>query len=232
MKYPSVPKVSLDFKKKGPNDLIGFANGVKTALTGSTVFTDLKVPLPDLGTQIGDLVLIEETIESGDNKSSNLLLRDSKANKLALSLTANAHSVEDTAIEVAAGDELIAEQLILTTGYTIADKATHKPRNFGVVELGPGWAHVRTVKTQKRMEIIHWQYGITPAKGIPPATLTRHTTDKVDIVITGLPSGSWVGLEKAGAELASKVKKWEHPSFNHAEGENLDWSDFIYFVIP
>jgi hypothetical protein len=233
MKY-TIPRatISLDFQEMDPDNLLTFAHGVFTALSGSTVFTQLIVPIADIGVQINDLQNIITLIASGDKRTSNLKLRDDRANNLMLSLTADAHDVEAIATKTGAGDILIVEQLILTTGYKLKDKVARTPRDFEVVETGPGWAHIRTVKEQKGNKIIHWAYGITTVKGIPPNTLIRHTTDKVNIIITDLPSGAVIGICFSGAELASKIKKWEHPSFSHIAAEQLEWSDFIYFVVP
>jgi hypothetical protein len=230
--YPAGPKVSLDFKNLDDFNLIGFSNSTKTAITASTWYTHPKITMTIIGSQTTDFETIVETIKDGNKGKSNTIIRDTKRNALITSLVANAKDIETTALQIASGDILAAEQLILTTGYLIAGKPSHKPRDFGIVETGVGWAHIRSVKTQTSKEIVNWEYGITQKKDIPPATTTRHTFDKVDIIITDLPSGAVCGIRKAGSELAGKIKKYEHPTISHISGENLEWSDWIYFVVP
>jgi len=232
MKPKAGPKVSLDFKKIDDNNFIGFAIATKTAIAASTWYTHPKIAITVIDPQITDLQDIVTKIADGNKGPANTKTRDIKRNALQVSLVANAKDIETSAWIKAAGDVNVAEQLILSLAYEVAGKATHKARTFEVVETGPGWVHVRTVRSADKPEMVHWEYGITPKKEVPPTETIKHTFINVDLIITDLASSCIVGIHKSGEELAGKPKKYQHPTVSHLTGEQLDWSDWLYVVIP
>jgi hypothetical protein len=223
-------KISFDFNGMTDDEFLSNADGTVTGLTGNPKFTAPLIPLSTVTTQIGDARTTMGLINAGQTTRANTLLLEEQIYKVKLSVVTNGHYVEDTANELAAGDAVYTKELILTTGYKPEKDKTFSPRDFEVVKTGIGWAHIRTTKTKKGPEVVQWEYGITPAKDLPPVTLIRHINNKVDIVLTDLPSGSIVGIRRAPAELASKVKR--HDAYSHLAGENIAWSEFIYFVVP
>jgi hypothetical protein len=225
-------KVKTDFQDKDAPNLLTFGRGTVTALTGSTDFPTPTVAVTAVGTQLDDMETIMTLIAGGDTRESNTQLLQQKADIVMASLAANGHYVEDIANKLAAGDTARAKELILSAAYEIKVASTPGPRDFKVVSTGIGWAHIHTARTTNKKEMFHWEFGITTGKNVAPATLSRHTTFQVDIIITDLPSGAVIGIRRAPAELAGKIRKYEHPTFSHLAGEQLEWSEFIYFIVP
>ena len=233
MRYKIViVKISLDFRDKSGNDLISFSRGTISGFTGNTDLPSPTIAMDDLAEQIDAYELVLIDIEAGNTTPENTRLAAQLADKLMLSLTTNGHYVEDTANKAAAGDVPKAEAIILSSGYKLKKKASIPDRDFEIVKTGTSWFHCRVKKTKKGVEIIYWQYGIVPSKGEIPQTKIMHITDKADIIITDLPSGSVVAIANARNETGYQDVKYQHPTFSHQTTVTYDWSEYIYVVIP
>jgi hypothetical protein len=240
--------LSLEFKSMDAASLAQFADGTVVGLTNNAGFTAPPVALATVTSQTATLRTTSGQ-RSGGNKSTALTKTEAhQAGILMQSLTTNAHYVEDTANTQAAGDLAVAEQLILSTGYTLKQHAAPAPRSFEIVATGPGWAHVRVAKAQDGGEGHMWRFGLTPVKGTAPATLLTRYTLSVDVVIADIPSGSILGVQHASilpvpraAKKAAAAKKGVAPAALTATGHTVvsfpvadpyAWTGFIYTVIP
>jgi hypothetical protein len=227
-----IVKISLDFKDKSGDELVTFSYGTVIGLTSNTDLPSPTIPLDKITEETDALKGVLADIASGNTTPENTRLAAQFADTLMLSLTTNAHYVEDTANKKAAGDAVKAETIILSSGYKLKKKPTLSPRDFEVVKTGVSWVHFRVKKTKRGYETIFWLYGIVAAKGEIPTTKIMHVTEKADIIITNLTSGTIVAMAHAPNELGSKVKKYEHPSFSHTAAVTYEWSEFIYVVVP
>jgi hypothetical protein len=225
-------KISFEFDDMTDVEFLSFSDGTVTGLTGNSKFSAPAILLATVTTQTNDARVTIGLIKSGQTTRENTLLLKEQLYKVKLSVIANGHYVEDTANELAAGDTVYAKELILSTGYKPAKDKEYSQRDFEVVETGIGWGHIRAKKQKNGAESHLYRYGIAPAKGIVPAMVTTIYSPYADIIIEDLPSGSVVGVQHAGADLASKIKRSGHPVFTHSNTDPYEWTDFIYFVVP
>lgn len=240
-------KVSFDFKEMNADALVTFGDGTVTGLTGNGNFPSPLVPLGTVSSQTAALHATLQKIASGDKSTALTNLEQQQATALMLSLTSNGHYVEDTANALGGGDVKKAEGFILTTGYKLKKKAVLHPRDFEVAANGPGWVHLRVKKARKGAEGHMWRYGITTAKGTPPATVVIHFTLEADIIISDLAAGSIIGIQHASIVPVSHTKKTsaadtktsrvataipaskgKHPVMSHTNTDPYQWTDFLY----
>jgi hypothetical protein len=226
-------KVKTNFQDKDAANLETAGRGIVTALIANVAdFPNPTVKTATLTTQLDDLKSAIELIAGGDTREANTQLLAQKAGVVMASLAANGHYVEDIANLLAAGDTAHAKQLILNTTYELAVERQPHPRDFEVVESGPGWLHFRVKKAHKEKEAHLWRYGITTAKETKPVALILVVDDKVDIIITGLPTGSIIGMQHSGSELSGKVKRNGHPCYDYNNPDPYEWTDFLYVSVP
>ena len=154
--------VSLEFKLMDASGLATFADGTVVGLTNNAKFSSPTVPLTTITSQTATLRATTGQRSAG-NKSIALTKQEaSHGGILIQSLTTNGHYVEDTANTLAVGDVGVAQQLILSTGYTLKGHGAPAPRTFEVVATGPSWAHIRAKKTLPAGAEGHlWRFGIT-----------------------------------------------------------------------
>jgi hypothetical protein len=238
--------VSLEFKTMDASGVATFADGTVVGLTNNGKFGAPTVPLTTVTSQTTTLRATTGQRSAG-NKSTALTKQEaSQAGILIQSLTTNGHYVEDTANTLAAGDVGVAEQLILSTGYTLRPHPAPASRSFEVVTTGPGWAHIRAKKTLPTGAEGHlWRFGITTAKGTPPTTLITRFTLAVDIILSDFPSNSIIGVQHASIlptpRAATKAAKAASPKALTASGhvvasytvaDPYQWTGFLYTAIP
>ncbi len=206
MKNPvKLAKIAYDFEQMSGNDLIIFSRGTVLGLTDNLVLTNPTISLATVTTQTDEFEEVVVDIEQGNTTPNNTKLMALRGSTLMLSLTTNGHYTEDKANAVAAGNLFKAEQIILSSGYKLKNKPVVNPRGFEVVKTGTGWLHFHVRKSKKGHEIFYWSYGIVATKGAIPETLIQHVTDKADIIITDLPSGSIVAMAHASNEIGPEL---------------------------
>ncbi|MBI3502674.1 MAG: hypothetical protein HY063_12860 [Bacteroidetes bacterium] len=244
-------KVATDFQKLSASDLATFADGTVTGLTGNANLPAPTIALATITTQTTALRNTLKLIASGNTSKTITAQAATQANALMLSLGTNGHYVEDTANTIAAGDLKKAEGIITSSGYKLKKKATPHPRDFEVVETGPGFVHLRAKKAKKGAEGHIWRYGITTAKGTPPTTVIVRFTLGADIIISDLASNTVVGAQHASILPVAHTKKTDpsstqtsktatqvalsktrHPMYSNMVADPYQWTDFIYAVIP
>lgn len=244
-------KVSFEFREMDASGLATFADGTVAGLTGNAFISAVPVALATISAQTTALRATLQQIAAGDKSPALTAQEAQQANALMLSLASNGHSVEDQANILAAGDLKKAQQIILSTGYKLKKRGTPHPRDFEVVETGPGFVHLRVKKAKKGVEAHLWRYGITTAKGTPPPTVKLIVSVEVDIIIHDLASNIIIGVQHASVLPAAHTKKTNpastqtsksatlvplsktrHPMFSAAADELYQWTDFIYAVIP
>ncbi|MBI3500345.1 MAG: hypothetical protein HY063_00975 [Bacteroidetes bacterium] len=246
-------KVSFEFKEMSADALATFGDGTVQGLNGNTNFPSPPIallPATTAGTVsnlIANLRATLQKIASGDKSTALTNQEQQQATALMLALTSNGHYVEDHANDLGGGDVKKAEGLILTTGYKLKKKTQLHPRDFELVDSGPGWEHYRVKKAKKGTEGHIWRYGITPQKGTPPATVILRFTLEADIIITDLASGTIVGIQHTSILPVSHTKKTsaattqtsktatqipasksKHPVYSHTNADPYLWTDFLY----
>ncbi|MBI3503142.1 MAG: hypothetical protein HY063_15250 [Bacteroidetes bacterium] len=240
-------KVSFEFREMDASKLATFGDGTVQGLTGNTNFPSPLVPLSTVNTQVVNLRATLKLIAGGDKSETLTNQMQQQATALMLSLTSNGHYVEDVANTLGAGDEKKAEGLILGTGYKLKKKPELHPRDFELVDSGPGWEHYRVKKAKKGNEGHIWRYGITTQKGTPPVIVILRFTLEADIIISDLASGSIVGIQHTSILPVSHTKKTsaattqtskaassvpankaKHPVYSHTNADPYLWTDFLY----
>ncbi|MBI3502798.1 MAG: hypothetical protein HY063_13485 [Bacteroidetes bacterium] len=246
-------KVSFEFKEMSADALATFGDGTVQGLTGNSNFPSPPIallPATTAGTVSNLIANLRATltkIASGDRATATTKLEHEQATALMLALTSNGHYVEDHANDLGAGDVNKAEQLILTTGYKLKKKPELHPRDFELVDSGPGWEHYRVKKARKGNEGHIWRYGTTPQKGTPPATVILRFTLEADIIISDLAAGTIVGIQHTSILPVSHTKKTsaattqtskaassvpankaKHPVYSHTNADPYLWTDFLY----
>jgi hypothetical protein len=226
-------KVATDFDEMTADELVTFAGGTVVGITGNADLPSPTIDLADITSQSNALKLTLNKISAGDTSSTLQRLMEQQANTLMMSLTTNAHYVEDTANADTPGDLARDEQIILSSGYKLKKRGKAHPRAFELVDTSEGTLHFRTPKGDvKGMKPTLWRYGLADEKGKKPTTTITHFTKQVDIILTDLPSKSIVGIQNSNCETQGSIKKYAHPVFSHTAPDPYDWSDFIYVVVP
>jgi len=253
MKYSNKrSKISLDFEDMNASELVTFSNGTIEGLTGNADLPNPSIAISAISLQTGHVTLILSKIAAGDTSSVLTRSLSQKANILMNSLITNAHYVEDTANTIANGDLARAEQIILSSGYKLKQKAKKHQRAFEVVATFVGGFHARVNKAaQTQRESHSFRYGITSKKGIVPQNLITHHCAEADFILSGFESGIVVGIQhtnilpaKYGKTFLAaqqqimkcitimQVSEKGHPIFDHNTPDPYTWSDFIYVIIP
>ena len=152
---------------------------------------------------------------------------DIQRKKVSRAYEKDARYVQDVANDVAeaAADSAAGEIVVTRIGFELKQQATPHARSFEVYDSGVAWVHVRTKAVAKKAAYV-WQYGITAAKGTPPAIDINRTIVNLeaDIKLTNLESGEIYGFRYATVEPGEKG--------THSDGEEpLTFSDWIYFVV-
>lgn len=248
-------KIALNFIKMSVDELLTFAAGIANGLINDPDATAPPVNSGTLFNEIGTVnpptALAGTHAKRKSDKSETLTkLEQQQANLLTLSLTKDAHYVEDTANDIANGDESHFLQIITRIGFQPKKKPSLHPRDFEVVEIGKGWIHLRAKKTHKGPEAHCWQYGVTAAENTPPTALGKViVTLEADIIIHDLTSAAIYGFQHASIVPVSHTKKTspkntansknatpvplsksKHPMFSNGD-DPQQFSGFIYEVI-
>jgi hypothetical protein len=249
-------KIALEFQKDSSGDLCNFADGTVLGLTNNTNITTVPVvigpvtnPLSIAGLTAAVRSILQK-IASG-NKSATLTTDLAQAvNNLMQALTSNGHSVEDQANTLAAGILEKAQGIITSTGYKLKKKGQSHPRTFEALKSDKGTIHVRVKAAGKGRAAYIIRYGITTAENIQPTTLSPSIVNlETELIVTGLKSGTIIGIQYASVLPVSHTTKTSSTSINisskstaiattkshkaiYAHGtEPLLWSYFIYVIV-
>jgi hypothetical protein len=117
---------------------------------------------------------------------------------LTRAIKADAGYVETVANAKANGNRSIFEQVVTRIGFAAQDSAEVHPRVFESLKSDPGSFHVRVPSEGEHGITYVFRYGITTASGVLPTTWQPNIPlSVVDLIVTGIPSGSIVAVEYA-----------------------------------
>jgi hypothetical protein len=181
-----------------------------------------------------DVLLKADALALLNVHSSRAIVKDKSATQIENELSGKikrwytkcARYVEQVANDVAIlnGDISYGLAVVYRTGFKLKRKAIMPPREFEVIDSGPGWVKLRCKSIAKKAGYI-WRYGITPTKGTLPTAFSKDkTTLECIVTISNLQSGKIYGFAVAG------VLPEKNPSISDGEEPN-NFGDFIYFQI-
>ncbi len=250
-----IAHISFSFENIDEAALCNEADGMVSGLTGNLYITVLPIPLGPVGTA-GTIQYQTEALRSllaqrtAGSKSITLSKQISAASTtLMLSLVANGHSVQDQANILAAGNLVLAQKIISSTGYKLSKTKTPKLHNFDAVSNAIGSVYAHNPKAKKGAEAHLWRIGITTAKGLVPTTTKLYVTTEASIIIDSLPSSSIVGIQHASVVSVKSIKtigiipltgkkatpvsasKGHHPVFSWTTVDPFTWTDYLYPVV-
>ena len=247
-------KIALNLGKKTISELISFAYGQKFAndpLTLTPPFTDTQIQT------LAATVQTEIGTRATDPSPKLTAKEQQDVDALTRGIMANKNYLETAANHAAAGNKVLFDEIVKRIGYAPYKDRSSSTRMFELVESGPGWAHIRVKKLQKGNMGHAWQWSITTAIGVPPAWATgevelnpfpRYTLE-ADVILNGLKRSGIYAVRYYDVLPASKgnkssikknitkkltsilpVSKTKHPIL--VDGDEPQWSDFIYFIVP
>jgi hypothetical protein len=234
--------VNLDIDDKNVTTFCKDAKGVKTA--GDHDVVDPPHTDAEIATQ-ADKVLAVQSLRVTDKSLSLTRQQKTLYATLVMMYTDVGLYVQQIARKVAveAGNIAAGEAVVVRCGFKLKAAPAIHPREFELVDSGPGWVHLR-VKSPGKISACAWKIGITQAKGtLPDKFFPQVDTMECEVIFTNLRSGLLYAAEVATILPASHgiisddnpptKKKRQVPSFAIGEGiENLNWSDPIYFGCP
>jgi len=229
-------------------ELVAFANGLKT--TGDP---DATTP-PYTDAQIQALTATVQTdlgARVTDPNPKLTALEQQHVDALSRALIANKNYVEMVANKKAAGNRSVFDQICKRIGFLTKKIHSMHQRTFESLRAEPGSFHVRIPAESKGHITNVFEYGVATAKDVIPATWEKQIALPVtELIVTGLPSGTIIGIRyavvlppshtgKTEVKIAplSKVasvlpiNKNRKVSIAH-RSEYLHFSDVLYIVIP
>jgi len=241
-------KIVLNLIRMTIAELIAFANGLKTA--GDP---DATTP-PYTDAQIQALAAIVQTdigTRITDPNPKLTALQQQHVDALSRAIIANKNYVEMVANKKAAGNRAVFDQICKRIGFTTKKDITKHPRVFESLRSEPGSIHIRIPSEAKGHVTNIFEYGLTSAKGVLPATWEKSIPLPVtELIISGLTSGAIVGIHfavvlppshtnRTDAKVAPLSKVANALPIN-ANGkvslthgtDYLHYSDVMYIVVP
>jgi hypothetical protein len=248
-KLVSYFRIVLNLHKITIGQLINQANGIRV-----TTDTDVTAPSYNDAALQAQGVVVQGIIGDRVTDPKPLLTHAEQieVNKLSRMIVAVSGDVEKVANDVAQGDRDKFEVIVRRTGFLPKGEAHRHQRVFETVPSERGTFHGR-VPGEGDHVVYVFEYGITSAIDVaPPRWEPQIPIPTTDIIVSGLPSGSIVGLRYAAvlppkgkgshgvvnAPEYATSKALNQPSISdtgkivHSHGSSfLHFSDTIYFVI-
>ena len=234
--------VNLDIDDKDVTTFCKDAKGVKT--TGDHDVTDPPHTDAEIATQ-ADKVLAVQSQRVTDKSLALTRLQKTLYATLVMMYTDVGLYVQQIARKVAVDQGNIAagEAVVVRCGFKLKATPAVHPREFELVDSGPGWLHLR-VKSPGVFSACAWRVGIAQAKGkLPDTFFPIVVTMECEVILTNISSGLLIAAQVAPILPASHgitsddskptKKKKQVPSFAIGENiENLNWSDPIFVGCP
>jgi len=127
-------------------------------------------------------------------------------------------------VAIAHGDIAAGHAVVFRTGFKLKSIAVMPPRQFEVIDSGPGWVKLRCKSIAKKAGYI-WRYGVAPQRNVRPEEFSKDkTTLECIVTISNLKSGRIYGFAVAG------VLPEKDPTVSDGEEPN-NFCDFIYFQV-
>jgi hypothetical protein len=211
--------IALHFAEMTVLELLNFAKGIKLKIaTDPDVTIDAGVQTA-LGSQI---TALDNTVTARQTDKSQTLtnLEADQASKVIITLATIAHTTEDTANSIAAGDTAAATTIITRIGFQVADAASHPGRTFEVYETAPKKAKVHS-PAMERGTIYHRRWSQNQQ-------LWHRVKDTTEASVTfdNLPGGGTIYFQMATTAPAGR-----NPVLD-ANISEPNWGDSIHAVIP
>ncbi len=250
-----IAHISFGFESLDEAGICTEADGMVSGLTGNLYITVVPIAIGPVGTagtiqyQTAALRALLSQRAAG-NKAITLSKQISAAaTALMLSLIADGHSVQDQANVIAAGNIVLAQKIISSTGYKLSKTKAPKLHSFDAISNAIGSIYAHNPKAKKGVEAHLWRVGITTAKGILPTITKLYVTTEASIIINSLPSASIVGIQHASVVSAKTTKiisgislpakkatpvaasKGHHPVYSWTTADPYSWTDCLYPVV-
>jgi hypothetical protein len=245
-------KVSRAYKKLDTPSLYSFAHGTSFGTTG------IGATVPESDTTIQGLAnTMMGTHTTRQTAPSKTLTSNEKTQRAALltALDLNADYLQGkaNAAAIAAGDINAGNAIVTTAGFALAGKGISK-RIIGIISAGIGWILFHAAKSKKGIEGFVYEFGITTAKGVVPATIKQAFEINATCMISGLPSGSIIGVRFAsivpathrGSTIAPATARTasattatpttasagKHPVIDFNNPNPYAFSEWYYTIVP
>ena len=240
--------VVLNLGKVTVAELVAFASGLKT--TGDPDAT--TPPYTDAQIQaLADTVQSDLGTRITDPNPKLTALEQQHVDALSRALIANKNYVEMVANKKAAGNRAVFDQICKRIGFLTKKVSTKHQRVFESLRAEQGCFHVRVPSESKGHITNVFEYGITTAKDVMPATWEKQIALPVtELIVTGLKSGTIIGIRYAVvlppshtgktdvkiaplSKVASTLPINKNRKISIAHGSDyLHFSDVLYIIIP
>jgi hypothetical protein len=187
------------------SELVSFAFGIKLngdpdaispPYSQTQVQTLASAVQTDLGSRITDP---HPTLTAQEQQHVDSLSR---------AMIADKNYVEQVANDKAKGDRAVFDEIAKRIGFITQKVRQKHQRVFESLSAEKGSFHVRVPSEGKRGVTYIYEYGITPTQGVLPAAWQKYIPLSVtELIITGLPSGTNIGIHYAVMMNPSHTKK-------------------------